>query len=75
MALTIHTPEEFAVTIEHAIRRYKYSYIEAVTDFCKKRGLEPKVIAPYISPKMKTAMFAEGQALNLLKKRNRLSFD
>lgn len=75
MALTIHTHEEFASHIEQVVRRYKCSYLEAVTEFCKKRNLEPEAIADYISPKMKTAMSIEGQALHLLKKQNRLSFD
>ena len=75
MALIIHTHEEFASHIEQVVRHYKCTYLEAVTEFCKKRNLEPEVIAPYISPKMKTAMSAEGQALHLLKKRSHLSFD
>jgi hypothetical protein len=75
MAFAPHTSEAFAQHIEHAVKKYKMTYLDAVIHFCEQRKLEPESIVPYLSTKMKTAMSREGQALHLLRPRRELPFD
>lgn len=75
MALDIHSSEQFAIHIERQVREHRMTYIDAIIHFCQQRGLDPESIASYVSPKMKTAMLREGQALHLLRKRRELPFD
>lgn len=75
MSVTHHSSEAFARYIEKKVREDKLSYMDAILDFCDKKRVEPELIAPFISTKMKTALAIEGQNLHLLKARKSLPLD
>lgn len=68
MALVINNPEAFARYIERVVANSHMTYMEAILDFCEKRGLEPVSIAPFISDKIKRALARDARSLHLLKR-------
>ena len=74
MSLAISTAEAFAIHIEHVVRIRHLSYMEAVVDFCEKKGLEPESIVPFLSEKIKQAIADEAHRLHLLQKTAELPF-
>lgn len=72
MALSLHTAERFAKHIEKQVTEKNMSYMEAVLDFCEKRGVEPEAVVPFLNDKIKSALGEEAQRLNLLPKTSAL---
>lgn len=75
MSFTAHSSEQFAKHIEHAVRVYRMTYLDAVLDFCDKARLEPEMIVPHLTTKIKTAIQHDAQNLHLIRKRRELPFD
>lgn len=75
MAFTAHSTEAFAKHIEHSVGVLKMTYMDAVLDFCEKHRLEPDMIVPYLTTKIKTGIQKDAQRLHLIKKRRELPFD
>jgi hypothetical protein len=72
MPLTINNPEAFARYVERVVANSGMSYMDTILDFCDRRAIDPDIIAPFISDKIKRALAREGQALHLLPKTNDL---
>lgn len=75
MAFTAHSSEAFAKRIEHSVKVLGMTYMDAVLDFCEKQRLEPDMIVPYLTTKIKTGIQNDAQALHLISKRRELPFD
>ena len=75
MSFTAHSSEAFAKHIEHAVQVRKMTYMDAVLDFCTRHSLEPDMIVPYLSTKIKTAIQYDAQTLHLIRKRRELPFE
>lgn len=68
MALILNNPEAFAKHIERLVREQHMSYLHAILHFCERRQIEPEMIAPFITEKMKSELTREGLSLHLLKR-------
>lgn len=75
MALNAHTTEAFAKHIEHAVTAQRMSYMDAVLDFCERHQLEPDMIVPFLTTKIKTGIQHDATRLHLIKQRRELPFD
>ena len=75
MSLTIHSTEAFASHIEHCVTRLHMTYMDAVLDFCEKHQLDPEMIVPFLTTKMRTVIQHDAQSLHLIAKRRELPFD
>ena len=75
MALTTHTNESFAKYVEHAVQTLHMTYMDAVLDFCAKHHIEPEMVVPLLTTKIKTGIQRDAQRLHLIKKRRELPFD
>jgi hypothetical protein len=72
MSFSAQTSEKFARHIEARVLQANIGYMEAVLEFCEQRQLEPEAILPLMNDKIKTAIGAEAQRLNLIPKSNQL---
>lgn len=75
MALTTYSSEGFAKHVEHSVRVLKMTYMDAVLDFCEKHHLEPEMIVPFLTTKIKTTIQQDAQKLHLIRTRRELPFD
>lgn len=65
---------KFARAIEELVASTDYNHIEAITEYCKKTGLEIEVAATLVNSNLKSKLEADAQDLNLLPKTARLPF-
>lgn len=74
MDLKILKSDVFYNEVDIIVRKYKISYIEAVTYFCEKNNVEVEIAAALIkgNPRIKSAVQIEGEDLNILPKSARL---
>lgn len=64
---------KFAMSIEEFVANTDYTYLEAITEYCKETGLELEVAASLITPNLKAKIQEQAESLNMLKtKGNRL---
>jgi hypothetical protein len=49
--------------------------MDAVLDFCEKHQLEPDMIVPFLTTKIKTGIQRDATRLHLIRKRRELPFD
>ena len=72
MAFTSHNSEKFALHIEQLVHTHRISYMDAILLFCEKRGVEPELVVPLLTDKMRAAVAQEAQRLHMIKKTNTL---
>ena len=64
---------KFSLQIEQFVANTDYTYLEAITEYCKETGLELEVAASLITPNLKAKIHEQAERLNMLKvKGNRL---
>jgi hypothetical protein len=61
---------KFSMRIEDLVAVTDYTYIEAITEHCKKTGLEIEVAATLITPNLKSKIQEQAERTNLLKTKN-----
>lgn len=64
--------EEFSLTIIDIVKRDKIPYLDAVTEFCDKTGIEVEMAAKLLSTSIKSQIMLEAIDNKLIKKRARL---
>jgi cell division ATPase FtsA len=62
------TANEFSLYIEQAVRDKKFSYMEAVLEYCKENYLEPEDVASLINKSLKDKIEMDFRELNYLPK-------
>lgn len=74
MDLKILKSDVFYNEVDAIVRKYDISYIDAVTYFCEKNGIEIEIAAALIknNSRIKSAVQIEGEDLNILPKSARL---
>ena len=64
---------KFSLRIEQLVANTDYTYLEAISEYCKETGLEIEVAATLITPNLKAKIQEQAESLNMLKgKGNRL---
>jgi len=64
---------KFANEIEALVANTDYTYLEAITEYCKDTGMEIEVAATLITPNLKSKIHEQAERMNQLKtKGNRL---
>lgn len=64
---------KFANEIEALVANTDYTYLEAITEYCKDTGLEIEVAATLVTPNLKSKIHEQAERMNQLKtKGNRL---
>lgn len=71
MPIDILSPELFARQIEATVQQGN-TYLEAITEFCTTRQIEPEEIVGYLSEKMIMHLRREGQDLHFLARTSEL---
>lgn len=75
MAFTAYSSEVFAKQIEHAVTVQNMSYMDAVLHYCETRHLEPDMVVPFLTTKIKTGIQRDAAKLHLIRERRELPFD
>jgi len=68
MPFTPQDSERFARLIERRVAATKMPYKDAVVEFCETRNLEPHQVVKLLSPKIRTAIQSEAEALRLIRR-------
>ena len=74
MDLKILKSDIFYNEIDSLVKKFNLTYIDAVTYYCEKNGIEIEIAASLIksNPRIKSAVQVEGEDLNILPKSARL---
>ena len=59
--------KKFAFTIDSMVANTKYSYLEAIVEYCKTTGLEIEVASTLINNNLKTKIESQAMENNMLK--------
>ena len=57
---------KFAIAIDKLVAETDYNYIEAITEYCKKTGLEIEVAATLVNANLKSKIENDAMENNLL---------
>jgi hypothetical protein len=61
---------KFSVAIDKLVAETDYNYIEAITEYCKKTGLEIEVAATLVNANLKAKIENDAMENNLLKNKS-----
>ena len=67
--LLSYNSKTFSIEIEKMVARGDTSYIDAVTSFCEKNGMEIETAAKLCNKQIKAIMMSEASELNLMKEK------
>ena len=67
--LLSYNSKTFSSEIEKMVARGDTSYIDAVTSFCEKNGMEIETAAKLCNKQIKAIMMSEASELNLMKEK------
>jgi len=68
MALQSYSPERLAAQINTLVAEKHLSYLDAVLYFCEQRNIEPDILAPHLSDRIRSELATEAQLLHFLPK-------
>ena len=60
----------FAKEIDKLVSETDYNYIEAITEYCKKTGLEIEVAATLVNANLKSKIESDAMENNMLKNKS-----
>jgi len=60
---------KFAKEIDKIVSETDYNYIEAITEYCKKTGLEIEVAATLVNANLKSKIESDALDYNMLKEK------
>ena len=60
----------FAKVIDKLVSETDYNYIEAITEYCKKTGLEIEVAATLVNANLKSKIESDAMENNMLKNKS-----
>jgi len=66
------SPNEFSMFIDEAVVKYKYTYMEAVINYCNEMDIDVDSIGPLINQKLREKIQLEAEQSNLMKPRGHL---
>jgi hypothetical protein len=71
---TILKADNVLAEIEEAVTKHKIGYIDAIVDYCERRGIEVEAVAAVIkgNSKIKARLQEQAEELNYLPKRAKL---
>ena len=61
---------KFAIAIDKLVAETDYNYIEAITEYCKKTGLEIEVAATLVNANLKSKIESNAMENNMLKNKS-----
>ena len=64
--------KNFSELIETLVTEKKMTYIDAIVHHCERTGFEVELAATLLTPLVKSKISDEAQALNMIKKVNKL---
>jgi hypothetical protein len=74
MALQSYTSEKLTEHINRLTVEKGLSYLDAVIYFCEQRNIEPDIIAPLLSDRIKSELASDAQRLHFLPRTDSLQF-
>lgn len=66
------SPNEFAIYIDELVARTKFTYMEAVINYCNEMDIEVDSIGSLINQKLKEKIQIEAEQANMMKPRGQL---
>lgn len=66
------SPNEFAIYIDELVVRTKFTYMEAVINYCNEMDIEVDSIGSLINQKLKEKIQIEAEQANMMKPRGHL---
>ena len=61
---------KFAIAIDKLVAETDYNYIEAITEHCKRTGLEIEVAATLVNANLKSKIESDAMENNMLKNKS-----
>jgi hypothetical protein len=62
--------KKFAFAIDSMVATTKYTYLEAIVEYCKTTGLEVEVAATLVNSSLKTKIESQAMDNNMLKEKD-----